>query len=117
MQPYEQVKRVWGHYKVLFEDGKEVKVKQLVCDPGSSLSLQRHFDRKEFWLITEGTAYVNTLNAQGELVTMGPYNKFDTLFIDYEEWHQLVNKDTIPLKIVEIQYGRNCIEEDIERKQ
>jgi hypothetical protein len=28
----------------------------------------------------------------------------------------LANETTDPLKIVEIQYGTNCVEEDIERK-
>jgi mannose-6-phosphate isomerase-like protein (cupin superfamily) len=32
------------------------------------------------------------------------------------EWHQLTNPFDVPVKIVEIQYGDKCIEEDIERK-
>ena len=32
------------------------------------------------------------------------------------EWHQLVNETKEPLKVIEIQYGENCIEEDIERQ-
>ena len=44
------------------------------------------------------------------------YKKFDNIFIDYEHWHQLVNNTDSPLKIVEIQYGIECIESDIERK-
>jgi mannose-6-phosphate isomerase-like protein (cupin superfamily) len=28
----------------------------------------------------------------------------------------LANEGNVPLKVVEIQYGENCIEEDIERK-
>jgi len=28
----------------------------------------------------------------------------------------LCNESDIPLKLVEIQYGENCVEEDIERK-
>ena len=32
------------------------------------------------------------------------------------EWHQLVNGTQEPLKVIEIQYGENCIEEDIERQ-
>jgi mannose-6-phosphate isomerase-like protein (cupin superfamily) len=31
-------------------------------------------------------------------------------------WHQLVNAHDTPLKLVEIQYGTNCVEEDIERR-
>jgi mannose-6-phosphate isomerase-like protein (cupin superfamily) len=32
------------------------------------------------------------------------------------EWHQLTNPFDVPLKIVEIQYGSQCDEDDIERK-
>jgi mannose-6-phosphate isomerase-like protein (cupin superfamily) len=32
------------------------------------------------------------------------------------DWHQLTNPFDAPVKIVEIQYGEQCIEEDIERK-
>jgi mannose-6-phosphate isomerase-like protein (cupin superfamily) len=32
------------------------------------------------------------------------------------EWHQLTNPYDEPCRIVEIQYGDACIEEDIERK-
>jgi mannose-6-phosphate isomerase-like protein (cupin superfamily) len=31
-------------------------------------------------------------------------------------WHQLTNPFDEPCKIIEIQYGIKCIEEDIERK-
>jgi len=116
MQHYEHVDKTWGYYRVFYENGPETKVKELVCNPHSKLSLQRHFDRKELWFFMEGEGYINTLNSNGELVRMGPYKQFDTAFIDYEEWHQLVNEGDIPIKIVEIQYGRKCIEEDIERK-
>jgi mannose-6-phosphate isomerase-like protein (cupin superfamily) len=36
--------------------------------------------------------------------------------IPVSEWHQLTNPYDVPCKIVEIQYGKSCIEEDIERK-
>jgi mannose-6-phosphate isomerase-like protein (cupin superfamily) len=36
--------------------------------------------------------------------------------IPVTEWHQLTNPFEVPCKIVEIQYGEQCIEEDIERK-
>lgn len=116
MQPYEHVEKTWGYYRVFYENGPETKVKELVCNPHSKLSLQRHFERREFWFFMEGEGYINTLNEQGEIVRLGPYKQFDSVFIDYKEWHQLVNEGDIPIKIVEIQFGTNCIEEDIERR-
>jgi mannose-6-phosphate isomerase-like protein (cupin superfamily) len=38
------------------------------------------------------------------------------MIIELNEWHQLCNETDQPLKLIEIQYGENCIEEDIERK-
>jgi len=108
--------KTWGYYKVFYENDKQTKVKELVVNPHSKLSLQRHFNRKEFWLFIEGIGYINTLDNNNNIVTSGPYKKFDNIFIDYEQWHQLVNNTDSPLKIVEIQYGIECIESDIERK-
>jgi mannose-6-phosphate isomerase-like protein (cupin superfamily) len=40
----------------------------------------------------------------------------DTIDIGIEEWHKLTNPYSTECKIVEIQYGTHCEEEDIERK-
>jgi mannose-6-phosphate isomerase-like protein (cupin superfamily) len=42
--------------------------------------------------------------------------KHDQLDIPVGEWHQLYNPFEEPCRIVEIQYGDYCVEEDIERK-
>jgi mannose-6-phosphate isomerase-like protein (cupin superfamily) len=44
-------------------------------------------------------------------------NKFQEFRIPVAEWHQLTNPFDKPCKIVEIQYGNRCVEEDIERQQ
>ena len=111
-----KVDKNWGYYEVFYESHPAIKVKELVCNPHSKLSMQRHFDRKELWFFSEGQGYVNTINEAGMVVRKGEYKKFDTVHIDYEEWHQLVNETGDPIVIIEIQYGRKCIEEDIERK-
>jgi mannose-6-phosphate isomerase-like protein (cupin superfamily) len=38
------------------------------------------------------------------------------IYINRNEWHQLVNNTNNPLKVIEIQFGEQCVEEDIERK-
>jgi mannose-6-phosphate isomerase-like protein (cupin superfamily) len=43
-------------------------------------------------------------------------NEHHSKHIPQGEWHQLVNPYEIPCRIVEIQYGLACDEEDIERK-
>jgi len=108
--------RAWGYYRVLHEQNKEVKLKELTVDPGKCLSMQRHKDRAEHWFVAEGTATVYSLNRSTDVELKGVYNKFDSLHIGKTEWHQLCNEAEGPLKIVEIQYGDNCIEDDIERK-
>jgi len=111
-----KTERPWGYYRVLHEQGKEVKVKELTVEPGKCLSMQRHQDRAEHWFVSEGTATVYTIDVGTDVDLLGVYQKFDSLHISKTKWHQLCNETDKPLKIVEIQYGDNCVEEDIERK-
>lgn len=108
--------RNWGYFRVLHENGREVKLKELTVDPGCRLSMQKHKDRAEHWFVAEGTATVYTINSSTDIELHGVYKKFQNLHINRTEWHQLCNETDLPLKIIEIQYGDNCIEEDIERK-
>ena len=108
--------RAWGYYRVLHEQGKEIKVKELTVGAKTCLSMQRHKDRAEHWFVAEGTATVYTLNAGTDMDLVGNYNKFESLHINKEQWHKLCNETDKPLRVIEIQYGENCIEEDIERK-
>jgi cytidyltransferase-like protein len=103
--------REWGYYRVLYEINN-VKVKELVVNPGKSLSMQRHADRTELWFIADGN---NAVNQAGPSATKKVYTKFQTLTIDAGEWHKLSNTEQVPLKIIEIQYGFRCDEGDIER--
>jgi cytidyltransferase-like protein len=111
-----KTKRPWGYYRVLHENGKEVKVKELTVNPGQCLSMQKHEQRAEHWFISDGTAEVYTLNRSSDQELVGVFHKHQSLHIKKTEWHQLCNPSDIPLKIVEIQYGNDCKEEDIERK-
>jgi D-beta-D-heptose 7-phosphate kinase/D-beta-D-heptose 1-phosphate adenosyltransferase len=102
--------RDWGYYRVLHENSKTVKLKELVVEPGKELSMQRHSKRAEFWFVSGGIALLKTLD------NATIYKEFDTIHIPSGSWHQLINATDEPLKIIEIQYGNECIEEDIERK-
>lgn len=105
-----KTERTWGYYRVLQED-LGTKIKELVIEPGKSLSMQRHSFRNEFWFVVEGQALVNSKISEENFIL----GKHDYKFILKKEWHQLTNPFNIPCKIIEIQYGDNCIEEDIER--
>lgn len=101
--------REWGYYRVLHED-TGVKVKELTVNPQSSLSMQRHEYRSEYWMVVEGTA---TVKSTDEIKTLVTHDEYD---VPAHTWHQLCNITDRPLKIIEIQYGESCKEEDIERK-
>jgi cytidyltransferase-like protein len=111
-----KTQRPWGYYKVLHNVGKQVKLKELTVDPGKSLSMQRHKNRAEFWFVSEGEATVYTLNRKTDAELLGKFTKFNHIWIDNDEWHQLCNETNEPLRIIEIQYGNDCSEEDIERQ-
>jgi cytidyltransferase-like protein len=111
-----KTERSWGYYRVLHENGKEVKVKELTVDPGQCLSMQKHEHRAEHWFIVEGTAEIYTINRSTDQELIGVFHKHQSLHIAKTQWHQLCNPGNVPLKIVEIQYGEDCKEEDIERK-
>lgn len=105
-----KTERPWGYYRVLHSPNLNVKVKELTVNPGCTLSMQRHNHRAEVWFVAEGTATVCNLT------TLHQLDLFQTQTIQPLEWHQLQNNTTSPLKIIEIQYGDRCTEEDIERK-
>lgn len=111
-----KTERVWGYYRVLHSPNKNVKLKELTVNPGQRLSMQRHFNRNEFWFVSEGTASVYTVNVSSDSELLGTYEQHQSLYIGNKEWHQLANETDQPLKLIEIQYGKDCIEEDIERR-
>jgi cytidyltransferase-like protein len=110
-----KTERQWGYYRVLHEYGPHVKVKELTVEPGKKLSMQRHKQRAEHWFVSEGEASVYGLDVATD-ITLEKYGKHKSLHIKKEQWHMLANETDQPLKVVEIQYGENCVEEDIERR-
>lgn len=112
-----KTKRPWGNYRVLHEHAPEIKVKELTVKPGASLSMQRHAQRQELWFVAQGQATVDGIVQDSNTTApMASLEKFEMLHIGINEWHQLKNTTTEPLKIIEIQFGDLCVEEDIERK-
>ena len=108
--------RAWGYYRVLHEVGNHVKLKELTVNPKTCLSMQRHQDRAEHWFVAEGTATVYSIDQSSDMDLLGEYTQHQHVHINRTQWHKLCNETDQPLKVIEIQYGENCIEEDIERK-
>lgn len=105
-----KTERPWGYYRVL-QDVAGTKVKELTIDPGKTLTMQRHYNRAEHWHISYGMCQVEL---KDRTFTMQHHDHYH---VDPEEWHRLYNPFSVPCKIVEIQYGDYCGEDDIERKE
>ena len=100
----------WGRYVNLFK-GKGFLVKELYVKSKSSLSLQKHHHRSEYWLVTNGKPLI-TINK----------NKFtkkpnESVFIPQGAIHRIENPYKRPVKIIEIQTGPILKESDIVRYQ
>lgn len=107
--------RPWGYYCVLHEV-PGMKVKELTVNPGCSLSVQRHWKRAEYWIVSDGQCVVNSQLDGGYQLPSITLTQHQEHKIHVAEWHQLTNPFDVPCKIVEIQYGSQCVEEDIERQ-
>ena len=111
-----KTKRPWGWHRVLsHEPDLEYKVKELEIEPGCALSDQRHFNRAEYWYVLEGTVKIDTeWKKMKDTVHLtahtGGYN------IGKRVWHCASNPTNKPVRILEVQYGKACDEEDIERR-
>ena len=110
-----KTERNWGYYRVLHEV-EGTKVKELTVNPGQSLSMQRHSNRSEYWLVTEGKCIVNSMMQGGYQLPSQVLNRHNEYKIPVGDWHQLTNPYDEPCRIVEIQYGTRCDESDIQRR-
>jgi mannose-1-phosphate guanylyltransferase/mannose-6-phosphate isomerase len=102
--------RPWGYYDEI-GSGPGFKIKRIVLNPLSAISLQRHRHRSEHWIVVQG---VGSVILEDNIIQL---NIGDAIDIPKTLWHRLKNDDKNNiLEIVEIQFGQVLIEEDIERK-
>ena len=101
--------RSWGKWRVV-EEWPRVIVKEVIVESHGALSLHKHEHRAEFWVVQSGSGTF-VKGDRHYLVKKG-----DTKLITEGEWHQIVNGNTEPLVVIEIQFGERVVEEDIERK-
>ena len=111
---YYKEDRLWGSFFNLYEESN-IKVKELVVLPGKGMSFQKHFKRSEIWLVSNGSCVVNYSKDDPNKRSNVQLNKYDHYFVPLGEWHQITNPFKDTCKIIEIQYGEECEEEDIER--
>lgn len=110
-----KTERDWGYYRVLHEV-PGMKVKELTVDPGQQLSMQRHRDRAEYWMVSEGACVVYSKMPNGYNLPPQDLKLHQGFNVFKGDWHQLSNPYDVPCRLVEIQYGDRCEEEDIERE-
>ena len=103
-----KVHRPWGWYDSI-DEGNRFKVKRIQVKPGASLSLQRHQQRAEHWVVVKGVAEVI---CGDKTITL---KENQSTYIPLGEVHRLSNPGTIPLEIIEVQSGGYLGEDDIER--
>ncbi len=108
-----KIERPWGYYRVL-DDKSGYKVKELVIEPGKSLSMQRHFNRSEHWYVLKGECGIVTEFRDSIIHVTKKEN--EEYVIGATVWHQGRNDSDKPCHILEVQYGIECIESDIERR-
>ena len=107
--------RVWGKFYNLFEE-TEVKVKELIVNPGKGMSFQKHFKRSEIWLVSKEICCKLQRN-DPNLKKSITLKKFDQYNVPVGNWHQITNPFDEKCHIIEIQYGEECVEDDIERTE
>ena len=100
--------RPWGKYINLY-NGKGFLVKELVINPKSSTSLQKHNHRSEYWTVTSGKPKI-TINKRKFFKKVN-----ETAFIPQGAKHRIENLFKKPIKIMEIQTGAILKEADIVR--
>ena len=100
--------RPWGKYTNLYS-GKGFLVKELVVNSKSSISLQKHKHRSEYWTVTSGKPKI-TINKRKFFKKVN-----ETAFIPQGAKHRIENLFKKPVKIMEIQTGTILKEADIVR--
>lgn len=100
------VRRSWGWYFVLL-NFRHFKVKLLRFSRGTSLSYQYHSYRSELWLFLSGVGMFT--REISDFCCAGG----DFAFVDIGDRHSF--NASLPTWVIEIQYGKECNEEDIVR--
>lgn len=104
----ERTLRPWGWYETVSESPNH-KIKRIGVLPGQRISLQKHGQRAEHWVVVQGTARI-TLDGHTFDLTVGQHCD-----IALGQVHRLANVTSEPVEIVEVQFGAYLGEDDIVR--
>jgi mannose-1-phosphate guanylyltransferase/mannose-6-phosphate isomerase len=105
---HREVFRPWGSYDSI-DAGPRFQVKRLTVKPGAKLSLQKHAQRAEHWVVVKGTARITR---DDEVFDLG---ENESTYIPIGAVHRIENPGTEPVQIIEVQSGGYLGEDDIVR--
>ena len=111
---YDKEERVWGEFYNLFSNDF-LKLKELIIKPNQGMSFQKHFLRNEIWFVSKGQCSVNFSKDDPNNFEEISLHTEETFHVQKEAWHQIFNPFDEPCHIIEIQYGEETNEDDIER--
>ena len=100
--------RPWGWYETLSEVPGH-KIKRIHVNPGQQLSLQKHQQRAEHWVVVLGRAHVTVGERVLDLETGAHVD------IAIGQVHRLANRSAAPVEVIEVQFGHYLGEDDIVR--
>jgi mannose-1-phosphate guanylyltransferase/mannose-6-phosphate isomerase len=100
--------RPWGTVDSLVT-GARFQVNRITVNPGGALSLQKHFNRSEHWIVVRGSALVTRADEQFVL------KEDSSTYISAGIAHRLENPGKIPLELIEVQTGGYIGDDDITR--
>jgi len=105
---HRRVYRPWGSYESV-DNGDRHQVKRIIVKPGARLSLQKHAQRAEHWVVVAGRARVTRDDQVFDL------EENQSTYIPLGAVHRLENPGEVPLHLIEVQSGGYLGEDDIVR--
>lgn len=105
---HRKVYRPWGYYDSI-DMGERFQVKRIVVKPGAALSLQKHGQRAEHWIVVSGVAEVTCDDKVFDL------HENQSTYIPLGSVHRLRNNGSEPVELIEVQSGAYLGEDDIVR--
>lgn len=105
---HKRVYRPWGTVDQLVT-GDRFQVNRITVKPGGALSLQKHYNRSEHWIVVRGSALVTRADEQVVL------KEDSSTYISAGTAHRLENPGKISLELIEVQTGGYIGEDDITR--